>query len=693
MLDESRLRGALAQLATGVMALHGRHVIHRDLKPSNVMVLADGRVVLLDFGLVLEVERVGASSASGEVAGTPRYMAPEQAGGGAVTAASDWYAVGVMLYEALAGRPPFDGSLYAVLRDKQQLDPPPLPAGPGVPEDLAALCMRLLARDPKQRPDAREVAGIVASQAGSGRAAPAPGGGLVGRNQHLAALQDACRTLQRQREPLTVFISGRSGEGKTTLAEHFLAPLRGEAAGRHVWPLLRPRVGPLQGAGHAYRRPEQLSAFAAGGGRGPADAGRHWRAGPGLPGPAARAGGRAGRGHTDGGSGRPAGPPAGVPGGAALLTRICRRSLIVWFIDDLQWGDADSASALFEVLRPPEAPAVLFLGAYRSDETEGSAFLATWKELQRKHDVTFADRDVKLTPLTEEECTELVIRLLGKDTDAIRRRAADFAQETRGNPFLLTELVGCFDPDSDSFEPMPLHEVLARKLGRLPAEAGALLEVVAVSGQALPLEDASRTAGHALPPVATLTRMRNERLIRLIGPDEGSLVDTYHDRVRETVLGRMDEGRCKALHLTLAEVIEKDVGAESTELAAALESGGKLDESGAVPRVYDLAYHFDAAGEKRKAWVYALLAAEQARRQSALEVAAQQYEIAQRSAAKRPVPSAVASRKAAARPSCSWDGMRTPSNNWKWPAIRRRGLKGKQGSRRYRVRLPSNKDR
>ena len=310
----SRVCGALAQLATGVMALHGRHVIHRDLKPSNVMVLADGRVVLLDFGLVLEVERVGASSASGEVAGTPRYMAPEQAGGGAVTAASDWYAVGVMLYEALAGRPPFDGSLYAVLRDKQQLDPPPLPAGPGVPEDLAALCMRLLARDPKQRPDAREVAGIVASQAGSGRAAPAPGGGLVGRNQHLAALQDACRTLQRQREPLTVFISGRSGEGKTTLAEHFLAPLRGEAAGRHVWPLLRPRVGPLQGAGHAYRRPEQLSAFAAGGGRGPADAGRHWRAGPGLPGPAARAGGRAGRGHTDGGSGRPAGPPAGVPG-------------------------------------------------------------------------------------------------------------------------------------------------------------------------------------------------------------------------------------------------------------------------------------------------------------------------------------------------------------------------------------------
>ena len=176
---------------------------------------------------------------------------------------------------------------------------------------------------------------------------------------------------------------------------------------------------------------------------------------------------------------------------ARLLGRISRRSPIVWFIDDLQWGDADSAEALFEVLRPPEAPQVLFLGTYRSDETEGSAFLTMWKELQRKHDVRFAEREVKLAPLTVEECIELVIGLLGKDNEGIRRRAIEFARETRGNPFLLIELVGCFDPETDSFEPMPLHEVLDRKLGRLPEEAGHLLEVVAVSGQALSLEEVS----------------------------------------------------------------------------------------------------------------------------------------------------------------------------------------------------------
>src|SRR5262249_38491239 len=150
--------------------------------------------------------------------------------------------------------------------------------------------------------------------------------------------------------------------------------------------------------------------------------------------------------------------------------------------------------------------------------------------------------EVKLAPLTEAECTELVIDLLGQDSDIIRQRAAEFARETRGNPFLLNELIGCFDPSTDSFEPLPLHDVLARKLSRLPAEAAPLLEVVAVSGQALALEEASQAAGHARPPVSTLIPMRNERLVRLIGSEENPVVDTYHDRVRETVLGHMDGG-------------------------------------------------------------------------------------------------------------------------------------------------------
>ena len=635
VLDEARLRLALSQLVRGVLALHSQHIIHRDLKPSNVMVSSDGHVVVLDFGLVLDQDNAGNTQSLVNIVGTPRYMAPEQAASGQVTAASDWYAVGSMLYECLSGDPPFRGPTLQVLQDKQRLDAPPLPSDGTIPADLAELCQRLLARDARQRPDAFEIAkSITSSLQPIAEAVVQTGTQLVGREPQLAALQDAFQTVQRQRDPVTVFVSGRSGEGKSTLVEHFLAPLRkdkrlvvmsGRCYDRESVPFkaldalidaLASYLRALPGEDAALLMPDDIGVLA--------------QVFPVLQRVEVVA--------------RAADPrlkaldeqqirQRAFLALRSLLSRISRRLPTIWFIDDLQWGDADSAQALFEVLRPPEASSVLFVGTYRSDETEGSAFLKMWKELQAKYDVHFADRQVKVSPLTLEECTELVIGLVGKDDDAIRSRAAEFARETRGNPFLLIELIGCFDADTDSFEPLPLHEVLARKLSRLPAEAAQLLDVVSVSGQGISLEEASRTAGHVLPPIATITRMRNERLVRLVGPEECPLVDTYHDRVRETVLARMDEGRCKTLHGTLAEVIEKFAGGLSALQLADLEREGNQPNTQAVPRVFDLAYHFDAAGENGKARRYALLAAEQARRQSALEVAANNYAIAQRNAA------------------------------------------------------------
>ena len=257
-----------------------------------------------------------------------------------------------------------------------------------------------------------------------------------------------------------------------------------------------------------------------------------------------------------------------------------------------------------------------------------------WKELERKNDVRFSDTEVKVGPLSPDECIELAIGLLGKDTEVIRRRAVEFATETRGNPFLLTELIGCFDAETDSFEPMPLNEVIAKKLERLPGEAGPLLDVIAVSGQALPLDEAAKAAGQAESQVATVTRMRNERLVRVVGPEDSPLIDTYHDRVRETVLARMGDERCQSLHRTLAEAIETQVGGLSPERVAVLDTSpdGRGAAGQPIPRVFDLAYHFDAAGETKKAWMFAVLAAEQARRQSALEVAVNNYAIAKRNA-------------------------------------------------------------
>src|ERR1019366_14371 len=125
--DLDRLRPALCQLVDGVRALHAAGKLHRDIKPSNVRVTPEGRVVLLDFGVATELSRVVDDNLQegGEMVGTARYMAPEQAVNEGPTAASDWYSVGVMLYEALVGSPPFVGSTFDVLKMKSMLDPPP----------------------------------------------------------------------------------------------------------------------------------------------------------------------------------------------------------------------------------------------------------------------------------------------------------------------------------------------------------------------------------------------------------------------------------------------------------------------------------------------------------------------------------------------------------------------------------------
>ena len=158
--DFERLRPALRQLAEGVHALHAAGKLHRDIKPSNVLVAGDGRVVILDFGVATELTRIVDENLSegDEIVGTVRYMAPEHATADVPSPSSDWYSVGVVLYEALVGEPPFVGSAVDVLSMKMQMDSVPAAERVlGVPEDLDALCRALLQREPDQRPTGLEI--------------------------------------------------------------------------------------------------------------------------------------------------------------------------------------------------------------------------------------------------------------------------------------------------------------------------------------------------------------------------------------------------------------------------------------------------------------------------------------------------------------------------------------------------------
>src|SRR5206468_2863374 len=117
--DERRLRHVMRQLFDGLAALHAMQKVHRDIKPSNVLVTSAARLVLIDFGLMLDPSH----STELDAIGTPAYMAPEQAAAHEVGPAADLYAVGVMLYEALTGRKPIDGPPLQIAIDKQTHEP------------------------------------------------------------------------------------------------------------------------------------------------------------------------------------------------------------------------------------------------------------------------------------------------------------------------------------------------------------------------------------------------------------------------------------------------------------------------------------------------------------------------------------------------------------------------------------------
>ncbi|MFI9720635.1 protein kinase [Streptomyces sp. NPDC052396] len=167
-----------AQLCSVLSAVHAVPIVHRDLKPRNVMVRPDGSVLVLDLGVasVLDTDTTRLTR-TGSPIGSPAYMAPEQAMGGAVGPYTDLYALGVLLHELLSGQVPFAGSTaLGVLH--RHLYEPPVPVRqvrPEVPAALEELVLRLLAKDPQGRPaDAQEVYRALAPLL------PAPGQAVTG---------------------------------------------------------------------------------------------------------------------------------------------------------------------------------------------------------------------------------------------------------------------------------------------------------------------------------------------------------------------------------------------------------------------------------------------------------------------------------------------------------------------------------
>ena len=621
----ARLRHALAQLAAGVHFLHEAGKLHRDIKPGNVLVTRPGRVVLLDFGLAAELDRQQ-QHLSLHLLGTLAYMSPEQAARKPIAPASDWYAVGVMLYETLTGMLPFDGEGYEILHNKQRFDPPaPSAVVPGTPEDLSSLCMDLLRRDPDARPRGEEVLQRLTEGAGI-VTLPAPRGPqrlevpLIGRQRHLQVLSEAFEVIRSGRTAL-VAIHGRSGAGKSALLQRFLDDLneRGQAvvlAGRCYEQESVPYKALDSVVDALSRYLERLPILEAQA-LWPRDLASLARVFPVLR--RLEAVGGAPRRAMEGSDPQEVRRRA-LAALRELLARLGDRRPLVLAIDDLQWGDEDSAALLIDLLRPPDPPPLLLLLCYRGEQTENNPCLLALRKMQ---DLSGLERwELPVEPLTPEERQQLALALLDPRDEMAAERAKSIARQSGGYPFFVYELVhylqasapGAAQP-SGSASDISLSEVLWSRILGLPDEARRLLEIVAVASRPLSQADACAAAevgeGHA-----ALSRLRAGRLLRSSGPSERGAIETYHDRIRETILLHLDPQMMKRHHQRLVVVLEATGEADPEAFAVHLLGAG---ESGRAGHYYALAaaQAFEALAFDRAAKLYRLALELQAPRDEA----------------------------------------------------------------------------
>jgi hypothetical protein len=563
VLDEARLRAVLPQLVGALYALHRVGKVHRDVKPSNVMVTPAGRAVLLDFGLTTRVA-LDDSLTDGALVGSVDYMAPEQADGGAVGPAADWYALGVVLFEALTGRLPFGGSPMEVLdRKNEAASPSAATIAPGVPADLDELCRQLLQRDPAARPSGRALAQRFAiALAGADEEILPVEPPFVGRQAELASLRAAFEDA-RADGPVTVFVHGESGLGKSALVAQFvrslaeshpdalvlegrcyereLTPFKGfdgivDALTRRLCELSEDEVAPLV--------PDGVDALV--------------RVFPVL-GRVRAIARRRGATVDDDGLRRRQRAFAAL---RELIGRLAGKQPMVLVLEDFQWADDDSLALRRELMRGRDLAGRLLVVTLRAQ--------AGMRDLLRRATLSADEdpgdvRDLALAPLSADESLQLVGEIVGP-ARLERIDAGTLVREGHGHPLFLTQLAHrALAGDAAATPDLPA--ALWDRVRAKPDEARRLIEVLSLAAGALAQDVAARAAGLDAEALGrAIASLRADHLVRTAGPLVDDLIEPYHDQIRAAVLDHLPAEEQRRHHRALAEALAARASSDANAL-------------------------------------------------------------------------------------------------------------------------------